>query len=92
MGILRGYGLAAGEDGAATMMFLTADELHELTGRVRWSAQIRWLRDNHWAFTVRADGRPVVTKQEVERQLVTGGAKPRQGTDEPDFAAARRAG
>lgn len=75
-------------------MFLTADELRELTGRVRWSAQIRWLRDNHWAHTVTADGRPVVSKQEAERQLVTGSRAPPQdaGTSEPDFAAARRAG
>lgn len=73
-------------------MFLTADELAELTGRVRWSAQIRWLREKRWAFTVRADGRPVVARQEAERQLVTGAGKPKAVVYEPNFAAGRRAG
>lgn len=74
-------------------MFLTADELEDLTDRKRWSAQIAWLRENHWAFTVSAEGRPKVARKEAERQLVTGGEPPRQaGADEPDFAAARRAG
>lgn len=74
-------------------MFLSAEELEQLTGRKRWSAQIRWLRDHHWAFTVRADGRPVVARREAERQLETASPGRRAvGTDEPDFAAARRAG
>lgn len=74
-------------------MFLTAAELGELTDRTRWSAQIAWLREHHWAFTVSAEGRPKVARQEAERQLVTGTAPARKGgTDEPDFAAARRAG
>jgi hypothetical protein len=74
-------------------MFLTADELHELTGLKRWSAQIRWLSDRHWAHAVRADGRPIVSRKEAERQLETAGARRASvGTNEPDFAAGRRAG
>jgi hypothetical protein len=74
-------------------MFLTAAELAELTGLTRHSAQIRWLRDRHWAHAIRADGRPVVSRKEAERQLETAAApKRRTGADEPDFAAARRAG
>lgn len=74
-------------------MFLTADELRELTGLTRWSAQIRWLNDRGWPYAVRADGRPVVSRREAERQLETGaGGRRERGTDEPDFAAARRAG
>jgi hypothetical protein len=74
-------------------MFLTADELAELTGRIRPSAQIRWLLEHHWAYAVRADGRPVVSRREAERQLETvAGERRQKGADEPDFAAARRAG
>lgn len=74
-------------------MFLTADELRELTGLTRWSAQIRWLSARGWAHAVRADGRPVVSRKEAERQLESRGSAPRaRATSEPDFAAARRAG
>lgn len=74
-------------------MFLTATELAELTGLARWSAQIRWLQKHGWAYAVRADGRPVVSRKEAERQLESRAGAPRaRGASEPDFAAARRAG
>ncbi len=41
-------------------MFLTESALHELTGRQRPSAQIRWLRAHGWPFEINALGRPVV--------------------------------
>jgi Domain of unknown function (DUF4224) len=41
-------------------MFLTPDQLHELTGYTRKSAQVRWLRKNGIQHYVRADGRPSV--------------------------------
>lgn len=41
-------------------MFLTPDQLHELTGYTRKSAQVRWLRKNGVQHYVRADGRPSV--------------------------------
>jgi hypothetical protein len=70
-------------------LFLTVDELRELTGLTRASAQIRWLRENRWAFAVRADGRPVVSAAEASKHLETAaGRKP--ASAEPDFAAARR--
>jgi hypothetical protein len=71
-------------------VFLTADQLHELTGFRRPSAQIRWLRDNHWAFAVRADGKPSVAEREFEAQMCTG--QKAAATDEPDFAALDKAG
>ncbi len=42
-------------------LFLTPDQLHDLTGYVQAAAQIRWLRKNGIAHYVRADGRPMVT-------------------------------
>jgi hypothetical protein len=73
-------------------MFLTADELQELTGRRRPSAQIKWLRDQSWAFVERADGRPAVSRREAERQLETAGRQRAQTAAEPDFTILDRAG
>lgn len=36
-------------------MFLTTDELTELTGYKRPTSMIRWLRENQFVFTVAAD-------------------------------------
>lgn len=52
-------------------MFLTADELAELTGLSRHSAQIRWLNDRGWAHAVNGDGRPVVSRQEAEDRMTS---------------------
>lgn len=41
-------------------VFLTPEQLQELTGYVQAAAQIRWLRKNGVQHYVRADGRPVV--------------------------------
>lgn len=72
-------------------MFLTPDELRELTGRRRPSAQIRWLRDHRWAFAERADGRPAVSRREAERQLETGAPRRAAPAVEPDFTVLERA-
>jgi hypothetical protein len=53
-------------------MFLTADEIHVLTGRVRPSAQVRWLRQHGYRHTVNALGSPVVAVAEANRKLVGG--------------------
>lgn len=41
-------------------MFLTAEQLQELTGYRQAAAQVRWLQRNGITHYVRADGRPVV--------------------------------
>ena len=67
-------------------MFLATDELTQLTGVKRPSAQIAWLRDRGWKFEVNAAGRAVVAKAEADRHLVSGPArKPR--TQVPNLAA-----
>lgn len=52
-------------------MFLTHQELTELTGHARKSKQIEWLSDHGYNFDVNARGRPVVVREQVlERQRV----------------------
>lgn len=64
-------------------MFLTPAELNTLTGRMRPSAQVRWLRQHGYKHTVNALGEPVVAVAEANRKLV-GGAKTNQ---EPNWEA-----
>lgn len=53
-------------------MFLTADELSQLTGYRRPSAQIRWLRSRAVKHYVNAAGHPVVARAwlDLDRQAV----------------------
>lgn len=48
------------------MMFLTRDELQQLTGYKRSADQIRWLRDRGVHFFVAATGRPSVPRAAIE--------------------------
>ena len=68
-------------------MFLTPDELVELTHRQRPAAQIRALRAMGVEHRVRPDGKPVVLRAHIEALL--GAAKPRRPRVEPDWSAAR---
>ena len=64
-------------------MFLSSQELQQLTGYARSSAQIRWLRRNGWRFTVNALRAPVVALAEFNRHMV--GGKAATATQEPNF-------
>lgn len=64
-------------------MFLTADQLEELTGYRQAAAQVRWLQRNGITHYVRADGRPVVPST-----AITGGAASR-GRTGPDLDSVR---
>jgi hypothetical protein len=66
-------------------MFLTPEELQRLTGYIRSSAQIRWLRRNGWRFTVNGLKEPIVAVAESERKLVSGQGMSKQY--EPKFGA-----
>lgn len=72
-------------------MFLSPEQLRQLTDRERASAQLRWLQAHRWAYTVTADGRPIVAVAEAERQLCTG-LPDRARSSEPDLAALDRLG
>jgi hypothetical protein len=54
-------------------MFLSPDELLELTDYRRAADQIRWLTDHGWKFEVGATGRPKVLRAEAERRMLSGG-------------------
>lgn len=47
-------------------MFLTADELRELTGYKVAAAQIRWLTRNGVRHWIAATGRPVVPRSAID--------------------------
>ncbi len=50
-------------------MFLTAEELHALTGYRRAHDQLRWLRERAWPCEIGGDGKPRVLRQVVLRKL-----------------------
>ena len=64
-------------------MFLTLEELEELTERKRKAEQVSWLRKNRVPFLVGANGHPRVSREFIARKL--GGGAPEQ--PEPNFAA-----
>lgn len=66
-------------------MFLSQDQLIELTGLARPSAQAKWLSSRGWRFDHRADGKLVVLEAEAERHLC--GSAPQRRRTEPDLKA-----
>jgi hypothetical protein len=68
------------------MLFLSRDEVQELTGYKRAADQIRWLARARLPHAVNAAGRPVVSKAAAETMLGSPGnavsARP-----EPNWAA-----
>lgn len=65
------------------MLFLTKDEVIELTGYKKPALQRRWLIEHGYKFEVRADGRPVVLASTIEHKLR--GKAPAQVS--PDWSA-----
>lgn len=70
-------------------MFLTAAELAELTGYVRPSAQVRWLRARHWRFELNAAGHPRVARAYLEKRMVAREGAGAVESASPDFGAIR---
>lgn len=50
-------------------MFLTKEEVADLTGYRKPSAQIKWLQVHQFAFAVGGDGQPKVLSQVVVNRL-----------------------
>lgn len=63
-------------------MFLTSEQLQELTGYRQAAAQVRWLRKNGVAHYVRSDGKPKVHEDAVRPKGISAAAP--KG---PNFAA-----
>lgn len=53
-------------------MIVPQSTIATITGYVRATAQIRWLRKNGWKFTVNQLGDPVVAQAEFNRHMVGG--------------------
>lgn len=67
-------------------MFLTATDLHDLTGYARPSKQIAWLRGEGFTFRVAADGHPRVLRAHVLTLMGVTDIAIRRKTA-PDFAS-----
>lgn len=50
-------------------MLLKPGEVEEITGYAYPAYQIRWLRQNRWAFEVGGDGRPKVLRSYAESRM-----------------------
>ncbi len=59
-------------------MFLNPQDVRDLTGLVRPSAQIRWLTANGWHYAVDVHGQPRVAQAEFNRHLVGGPQDPEE--------------
>ena len=58
-------------------MFLTSEQLLEMTGYRNHAAQATWLSDNGYSFDLRRDGRPNILLDQVrERQCKKAVIKP----------------
>jgi len=68
-------------------MFLSREELFELTERKMAHAQCRWLTDHGYPYDKSASGKPKVLRSYLERRLCPESVLP--GTEEPNFDAIR---
>ncbi len=74
-------------------MFLSPDDLKELTGYVQYTAQCRWLAANGYQFDRRRDGRPMVLVDQIRARQ--GAAEPANDSESkpgPDFGWMDEAG
>lgn len=55
--------------------FLSAGDVERLTGKKRYSAQVRWLLDHGYKCAVNGLGMPIVAVEEVNRKLVGGAVR-----------------
>lgn len=65
---------------ASAGSLLTSDEVADLSGYRKPSAQVRWIQQNGLPFLIGGDGRPKVLRDVVERRL---GADPTIKAREP---------
>lgn len=67
-------------------IYLTIEELKEITGRVKASAQIKWLRSQGFTVLPRADGRPLVSRNHFETMMGGQHYLTKVQVYEPDFS------
>ena len=69
-------------------LFLTSDELRELTDLKIPKAQMRWLDKHHYPYEVSASGKPKVLRSFLTERLKTNSVK--NPNSQPNFDAIRR--
>ena len=69
------------------LLYLTINEIKVITGRVKASAQIKWLRSHGFTVLPRADGKHLVSRTHFEAKM--NGYLPGIGTKpiEPDYSS-----
>lgn len=67
-------------------MFLTHEQIVDLTGYMSRACQRRWCTQNRVAFMVRADGSLVISTEHVLEHLGAGSKKPDEDPG-PDFSS-----
>lgn len=67
-------------------IYLTIEELKEITGRVNATAQIKWLRSQGFTVLLRADGRPLVSRNHFEAMMGGQHYQSKAQVYEPDFS------
>lgn len=80
-----GSGIAV-ETALGGVMFLSHEELRELTGGAIRRRQIEWLRRERWRFVLDLDGRPRVDRRYYERRMLMPDQQEPVGRVEPNFA------
>ena len=68
-------------------LLLTEEEIQEITGKKRWSAQIRALRQLGIVTKSRPDGKPLVTRSHYLLEMGSSQAQNKDRNIEPDFGA-----
>ena len=71
-------------------MFLTPDQLKELTGYEHCRRQIDWLKAHGWRYELARTGRPVVLTKHAEEMLSLG-AEGRKSAPKMNLAAIKKA-
>lgn len=69
-------------------LFLTDEEMVELTGAKRKTTQIRWLAQHRYPHEINANGAPKVLRCYLERRL---GESTKLPGNQPNFGALRKA-
>lgn len=67
-------------------LFLTRDELAEMSGRKQRGKIAAWLTANGYRFDIAADGWPKVLRAAVDARLMPGAGKRTIHHREPDFS------
>jgi Domain of unknown function (DUF4224) len=66
-------------------LFLSKDELADLSGFARPTLQIRWLTENGWRYSVDANGKPRVAREHFAHRLVFGALPDKPKNSVPRF-------